>query len=207
MHRLVLLLALIACQAKQETPASDSATVPPVTQSTPPAATGNIAAGSCGENVIRDEGIGDLRIGATVESVRQKCTVVRDTTVPGAEGMPSRRLSVAFPQDTVQAEIVDGRVWRISVRSQRPRTADALGVGTSIGRLRQPEGAHGMTGEGAFFVALPEHCGMSFRIVNGGPETKRGDLDRAGLFRVSELAAVSEVLIFGCNSAPGSAGH
>jgi hypothetical protein len=153
---------------------------------------------SCGEEILGEEGIGEIRIGSTVESVRQKCNVLRDTTAIGAEAMPARKLTVALSTDTVEAEIVDGRVWRIAVSSPRLRTADALGVGTSIGRLRQLKNPRGMMGEGQFFVASPDHCGMSFRLSNAGPRAKRGDLDRAGLFRLPETAVVSEVLIFGC---------
>lgn len=163
---------------------------------------------SCGDEVLGDEGIGELRIGATVDSIRQKCNVIRDTTAIAAEGMPARKLTVALSRDTVEAEIVNGRVWRIAVASPRLRTADALGVGTSIGRLRQLRNPRGMMGEGQLFVASPQHCGMSFLLSNAGPGALRGDLDRAGLFRLPETAVVSEVLIFGCNltSPPSSGG-
>jgi hypothetical protein len=215
MRRLILMVALIGCEMKKEpAPASpsSSSTTPfssPAEQLTSPAAAGPRGQkSSCGVEVLGEEGIGELRIGVTVESVRQKCNVIRDTTVTGAEGMPARKLTVALSRDTVEAEIVDGRVWRIAVDSPRLRTADALGVGTSIGRLRQLKNPRGMTGEGKFFVASPQHCGMSFRLSNAGPRAQRGDMDRAGLFRLPETAVVSEVLIFGCKPALGpSAGE
>ncbi len=198
MRRLILLLALIGCEVKQEpapdSPSSSSSASP----STTPATSASGRQVACGAEVLGEEGIGELRIGATVEAVRERCNVVRDTTAPGAEGMPARKLAVALSRDTVEAEIVDGRVWRIAVGSPRLRTADALGVGTSIGRLRQLKDPRGMMGEGQFFVASPQHCGMSFRIANAGPRA-RGDMDRAGLFRLPDTAAVAEVLIFGCN--------
>ena len=56
-----------------------------------------------------------------------------------------------------------------------------------------------MTGEGAFFVASPDHCGMSFRLANAGPRARRGDLDSAGLARLPQRQSLSEVLIFGCH--------
>ena len=180
MRRLILLVALIGCD-KAPAPASSSTS----------------GKSPCGTEVLGEEGIGELRIGATVESVRQKCNVVRDSTAPGIEGMPARKLAVALSRDTVEAEIVDGRVWRIAVHSPRLRTADALGVGTSIGRLRELKEPRGMMGEGQFFVVSPQHCGMSFRVANAGPRA-RGDMNRAGLFRLPETAAVAEVLIFGC---------
>lgn len=197
MRRLVLMVALIGCEAKKAAP--DASSSSPTDSSPRAAATGVIAPkSSCGTEMLGEQGIGELRIGATVESIRQKCDVVRDTIVPGPEGMPARKLAVALSRDTVEAEIVDGRVWRIAVHSPRLRTADALGVGTSIGRLRQLKDSRGMMGEGQFFVASPQHCGMSFRLSNAGPLAKRGDMDRTGLFRLPETATVSQVLIFGC---------
>lgn len=209
MRRLILLVALIGCEVRKEpAPASSStssATPPfggPAQSASPGATTASGQKSSCGTEVLGEEGIGELRIGVTVESVRLKCNVVRDTTAPGAEGMPARKLAVALSRDTVEAEIVDGRVWRIAVHSPRLRTEDALGVGTSIGRLRQLKEPRGMMGEGEFFVVSPQHCGMSFRLSNAGRQA-RGDMDRAGLFRLSEAAVVSHVLIFGCKPASG----
>jgi hypothetical protein len=190
--RAILLLTLIACESRKEaSPAAD----------TSPAAARSVIQpmSSCGEDVATDEGIGELRIGTTVEAVRQKCTVVRDTTVIAAEGMPARKLAVVFARDTVEAEIVDGRIWRIAVLSPRFRTPDSLGVGTSGARLLQLRNPRGMTGEGKFFVASPEHCGMSFRLANAGPGARRGDLDSARLARLPKSTVVSEVLIFGCH--------
>ena len=191
MRRLLLVLALFGCKAKNETSS--------VAASSSAASSVKFPTSSCGEEVITDEGIGQLRIGATVESIKQKCKVVRDTTVNGAEGMPTRKLAVAFSKDTVDAEIVDGRVWRIAVHSPGLRTASLLGVGTLNQRLiMQLKNAHGMMGEGALFVASPDQCGMSFRLANGGPRAQRGDLDRAGLFGLPVTTVVSEVLVFGC---------
>lgn len=205
MRRLVLMLGVLGCAADKE-PAPASPSSSPATSSASTAAPSALPGAngvsgkksSCGDEVLGDEGIGELRIGATVEHVRQRCKVIRDTTALGAEAMPARKLTVALSRDTVEAEIVNGRVWRIAVESPRLRTADALGVGTSIGRLRQLKNPRGMMGEGQFFVASPDHCGMSFRLSNAGPRAQRGDLDRAGLFRLPETAVVSEVLIFGC---------
>ena len=154
---------------------------------------------SCGEAIVRDEGIGKLRIGTPVDSIAASCPVLRDTTMIGAEGMPSRKLVVLFSRDTVEAEIVNNRIWRVSLVSPRYRTVDSLGVGTPLSRLLQLKNPRGMTGEGKFFVASPEHCGMSFRLTNAGPGAQRGDLDRAGLARLPASAVVSEILIFGCH--------
>lgn len=198
MRRLALMLALVACGKKGESTPADSSSSLPAASSSPVAGAGDRTA-ACGDEIIADEGVGQLQIGAGMESVRQKCNVVRDTTVVDVEGMPSRRLAVVFSRDTVEAEIVDGRVWRIAVVSPRLRTADSLGVGTTIARLLQLKDPHGMTGEGQFFVASPAHCGKSFRLAIAEVGPAPGDLDRAGLARLPRSTAVNEVLIFGCH--------
>jgi hypothetical protein len=189
-----VILALIGCRAKDEAPSSSPSTRAP--SSATPTVSRQLT--SCGNEVLSEQGIGELRIGITVDSLRQKCNVIRDTTAIAAEGMPARKLLVALSRDTVEAEIVNSRVWRIAVGSPRLRTADALGVGTLIGRLRQLKDPRGITGEGQLFVVSPDHCGMSFRLSRQPPAAQRGELDRRGLFQLSEATVVTEVLIFGC---------
>ncbi|HKC80595.1 MAG TPA: hypothetical protein VKB91_05330 [Gemmatimonadaceae bacterium] len=197
----VLLLALLGCEAKREAPpaAQPDPPAPPTAAPAP-----SIAASTCGDDeTLTDEGIGHLRIASTVEAVGLNCTIVRDTTAIGAEGMPARKLLVALSQDTVEAEVVSGRVWRIAVASSRLRTADSLGVGTTKARLLQLTKPRLMTGEGRLFVASPEHCGMSFRLAKVGRDALRGNRDRVGLARLPDTAVVSEVLIFGCRLPAG----
>lgn len=186
---LTLLLALGGCKAKQE-PASAS--------SSPTTSSGQASRSACGDEILADEGIGELRIGATVASVREKCSILRDTTVIAAEGMPARKLAIALSRDTVEAEIVSDRVWRIAVLSPRLRTADSLGVETSRARLLQLTNPRVMTGEGQLFAMSTEHCGMSFRLANTGPGALGRSVERGGLAGLPESTVVSEVLIFGC---------
>lgn len=195
MRRLAFLFALIGCEAKQEQqPASRSS----------PSATGSAShdTTSCGDKVVGEEGIGQLRIGASVDSIRQKCKVVRDTTVQDSEGMLQREIVVVFSRDTVTADIVSGRVWRIAVGSPGLQTADSLRVGKNVARLLQLKNPRGMVGEGEFFVASSQHCGMSFRLALAGHAVYRGDLDRAGLARLPASTIISEVLVFGCHLRP-----
>lgn len=197
----VVVLALFACEAKKEGPpaAQPGTPAPPIAAPTP-----SVAASTCGDETLTDEGIGHLRIASTVEAVSLNCSIVRDTTAIGAEGMPARKLLVALSRDTVEAEVVSGRVWRIAVASPRLRTSDSLGVGTTKAGLLQLTKPRLMTGEGRLFVASPEHCGMSFKLTNVGRDALRGNLDRVGLARLPDTAVVSEVLIFGCRIPPGT---
>jgi hypothetical protein len=148
----------------------------------------------CGEDhTLSGAGVGDFRVGATVEDVRARCDVVLDTLLQaGAEGMPEQRLAVTIGADTVQATIVSGRVWRIEVRSPRFRTRDSLGVGSTVADLKKQPLEYLGFGEGGPFVALPAHCGMSFSLA-GVPGTPRT------IDRVPPEARVDLVLLLGCD--------
>jgi hypothetical protein len=205
MRRLVLVLALVGCESNEARQPAPPPAPPDTTDATsqssrPAPSNSGRQTFACGEEIVTDEGIGALRIGATVSSIRQKCNVLRDTTALADEGMPARKLTVAFSRDTVEAQIVDGRVWRIAVHAPRLQTADSLGVGITLARLLRLRNPRGMTGEGMYFVASPEHCGMSFRLANAGLGAWRGDQDSAGLARLPRSSVVSEVLVFGCRS-------
>jgi hypothetical protein len=179
-------LGVQACRGRDSAPAGDTS---------PPRAGATAAAtATCGVDTtttVTGEGIGALRVGAPVEDVARQCRVVRDATAPGPEGMPERRIVVAIGRDSVSAVVDSGRVWRLHVRTPAFRTADSLGVGTTGPTLRRP-GARVLAGEGAVFVTLPSHCGLSFRLrgVEFGRVTRPA--------QIPDTAVVEDVLAFGC---------
>lgn len=197
---IALILGLLACEAKREAPDSSPADSPalPSAAETTSAASRDVPARKCGEATITGDGIGDLRLGMTLDAVRASCVVLRDTTRPASEGMTARMITIAFPRDTVEAEIVDARVWRIEVLSPRLRTSDSLGVGTPLRRLLTLRNPRGLTGEGQLFVASPEHCGLSLRLSDNGSSARSQDWDRAALSRLPPGTVVDKILIVGC---------
>lgn len=98
-----------------------------------------------------------------MDSVRARCAVVGDTVLR-LEGQDQPAIRVALGADTVLIEIVDGRVWRITVRSPGLHTADSIGIGTPARRLAD-SGAIIARGEGGHYILSPEHCGLSFEIA------------------------------------------
>ena len=195
---IALLSTSAACDAKKAQPLPDSqqasAGVSATDETSSPRTDGPV----CGGEILTDEGVGKIRIGESVESVRRDCTVVRDTTQLGAEAMPTRMVSVLFPRDTVEAEIVDDKVWRVAIDSPHFSTADSLRVGTPLTRLLQLRTPQGMTGEGALFVMSPDHCGLSFRLSDNGLPVLR-DPSRTELSRLPAGTHVSNILIVGCH--------
>lgn len=201
---LTLLIGAIGCGQKSEPPPSATATsgasaTQSATSATPAVETRVLG---CGEAIVRGEGIGKLRIGASVDSVRRVCVVIRDTTVRGAEGMPARKMAIAVGADTIEAEIVDNKIWRLAVLSPHLRTPDSLGVGTPLSRFLRMKKPRAFMGEGEVFLMLPSHCGLSFRLADMGPGRPRREYDSAALAKLPKKAHVSEVLVFGCQPPP-----
>ena len=147
---------------------------------------------------ITDSTVGFLRLGQSVADVSARCTVARDTTRPGAEGQSSRVLDVNFGDATVEAEVVDDRVWRIGIESPTFRTSDSLGVGTEIPQLLAQRGARPVSGEGRVFVTTATHCGLSFQLSVADTGTAAGRWTIDALRRLAGDTRVTRVLVIGC---------
>jgi hypothetical protein len=144
---------------------------------------------------LTSDGIGALRLGATVEQVTLACQVLVDTTDPrGPEGMPERSLAVSLGDgpDTVRAVVVGDSIWRLHVHGAWPRAIDSLGVGSTVAELRVRPGAKLINGEGALFIVATDPCGLSFRLDR--PDTTPS-LTIAAL---PDSVKVAEVLVVGC---------
>ena len=209
LHRLVLAaaVALAGCVTPDTDTAGDSGAL--ATPATPPAPGGAdsghrrgvdttrpAVGGGCSATNLTGDGVGPVRIGATVDALRSQCAIVAEGTRPGPEGSTSRFVTVAMNADSVDAEIVDGRVWRVPVTSSRLRTQDGLGVGTPLARLLEIRDVRPAMGEG-LYVLSPAHCGVSFQLANPGgslpPATTVAELRR-----LPASTVVDRVLLTGC---------
>lgn len=187
---LVCVVAVVAhaCSRGDSDPAGDATAR---RLDTPSAA----ASPTCGVDaitVLTGDGIGALRVGASVDDVARACRIIRDTTALGAEGMTERQIVVRLGRDSASAVVDSARVRRVHVRTAAFRTADSLGVGTPGRALRRP-GAQVLTGEGAHFITLPSHCGLSFRLRG----VEFGRVSSPG--QIPDTAGVDEVLAVGCS--------
>lgn len=195
-----LLLALSACHDAAP-PAGRSAADSTASQRSDASAPPVAAARSCGVSagtVVTESGIGDLRIGRPVPEVAARCNVLGDTTEIRAEGLPARIVTVDLGRDTVEAEAVDDRVWRIALEHPAFRTADSLGVGTPLARLLRFDGARGMAGEDGLYLRVPAHCGLSFRLSDSGRGAALADPSPEMLRRLPADTHVDRVLLVGC---------
>ena len=189
----VSLAAVLAACPGERAPGADSTAVPAET-----ASAADVRGCDARGARLTGDGLGALRVGATLASVRDACRIVRDTVAEGPEAQLQRELTIALGADTVTAIVVNDAIWRVHVDDPDIRTADGLGVGTPASAFRSLEGAQVLFGEGVF-IAVPSLCGLSFRLS--------GDADAGALVGTPEASRVAampaaarvvEVLAVGC---------
>ena len=161
------------------------------------------ASGSAGcgpvHPTLAGDGVGALRIGATVQEVSRRCPVVSDKIVRGDEDIPTRMLKVKLAGALVEAVIDEGKVWSVKVDTPTLRTRSGLGVGTSISDLLRQPGLVGDLGEGDLYVFTLSHCGMSFRLGYTPTEADHGEAwTTTHLSRLPRTTKVVQVLLYGC---------
>lgn len=153
---------------------------------------------SCGispESRISEDGIGVLRIGASLDAVRASCTVVSERA--GANDAPLLA-NVDLGRDTAAVEFIMGALRRITLHHQAYRTADSLGVGTHVGQLLNIRNSTGITDRGKLYAVTPTYCGLRFMLVDPAPAAPSVQSGRAALRRLSGETRTRELEIVGC---------
>jgi hypothetical protein len=181
------ILALAAC-----------AEAPPRTEERTAAASAEADAAPCasgGGPVLTGAAVGGVAIRDEAEDVRRRCAVVGDTTLM-LEGQPQPAMRVALGGDTIIAEVVEGRIWRIRVTSPGLATSDSLRVGTPARRLAELPGAQVLAGEGQTFLISPAHCGLSFGLE--GVPVRARPMTTAELASLPDRVRVGAILVTGC---------
>jgi hypothetical protein len=145
-------------------------------------------------------GFGALAIGRTIPEVQAKCEILRDTTELDEEAQPERVVTVRTTRGILKAFVDSGKVWRIIATSTTIRTADSLGLGSTLSQLLSVSDAHGIEGEGGLYITLARYCGLSFRLSYDIPEQlHRSDWNTTHLRQVPDSTTVDQVLATGCH--------
>jgi hypothetical protein len=154
-----------------------------------------------GKLTVTGDGVGALRVGASVAAVRKVCRIPRVKLKRGEAPPPANLLEFKIGSTPVMAEIQDGRVWRIVIDGPQLKTADKLGVSSPLTALLAAGPAQASQGEGVIYATTAHHCGLSFQI---GYRPRHGE-DRDA-WTADALAAlpkdvrINRVLISGCHA-------
>jgi hypothetical protein len=154
-----------------------------------------------GKLTLTGDGVGAVRVGASVAAVRRACHAPVRKLKKGEAPPPANLLEIKIGPTPVQAEIMDGRVWRVIVDDSPLRTLDMLGVGSSLSALLASPGARASETESVIYVTTAASCGVSFALDY---RPRRGE-DRdswtaESLARLPQDARVERVLMSGCKA-------
>lgn len=125
---------------------------------------------------VTSGGIGVARIGMPVSEVRQSCPT-RDTTFSLGEGIQEQGAVIEFAGHRVLALTTGGTtIQRLIIADSSFRTERGLGVGSTVGQLREAYGRLcGAVGEGTVAVWLAGLPNVSF-----GLDTRLSELPASG---------------------------
>lgn len=193
-----ILIAAACRKSDDDIRRDDTSVAPPVSVSPDSVLPVARNCGIMGIPVLTDNGIGELKEGAHVSDVRERCEVVSDTEQLGSEGMKERVLIVRVGSETVRAIINDDRIWRIEITSPRLVTGDSIGVDTPLHQIAIKRGARFVPGEDGVYGFVANHCAMSFRFSVPLRAPRGGDWTVAKIDSAHGDATVDRILITKC---------
>ena len=176
---------------------SDSIVIPPVSVDSSSHETARNC-GVTGNAVVTDNGVGALKVGISVDDVKQMCEVISDSDELGTEGMKERVLVVRIGGESVRSVIVNDRIWRLEITSPHLATVDSLGVDTHLHRIATMRGARFFPGEDGVYGFTADHCGLSFRFSIPLRPPRGSVWTVAAIDEAHGDAAVDKVLITRC---------
>jgi hypothetical protein len=132
---------------------------------------GGLAAGEEGARaLVRDDGVGGVRLGMTVDELRRDVPGARDTTLVLPGGGEERAVLVPVGTRAIAAIVSARGVEQIMVRDTGFSTERGLGVGSSLGELRAAYGSECAApfGSGRIAVWFASAPGVTFAVSRAG---------------------------------------
>jgi hypothetical protein len=152
----------------------------------------------CGDATITGDRVGAVRIGMSLDSVRTRCRIIRDTTEMD-EGEAGRVVYALVAEDTVRIDVMNNSVEFIRVRRNLFMTQDSIRAGMPLARFligRHPEI---LVGEGKVYLVDRTHCGISFGL-SAEAYARARHLTEVSLARLPRSTVIDEILVIGISS-------
>jgi len=145
------------------------------------------------ESRVSEDGLGLLRIGTALESVRGGCAVINERTTDSI-GIAT----IDLGRDTALVDLNKGIIRRITLSHQAYRTSDSLGVGTHISTLLRLREATAITDHERLYAISPAYCGLRFLLLDPAPKSEASRTGRGALRRLSGETRTQQLEIVGC---------
>ena len=151
------------------------------------------------EPIVNGGGVGDLLIGRVPPHFAGNRLVSREWQEDG-NGERYESLTVRFVGIPVEAEVHNGRIWRISLMRRGLRTRDGSQVGDSVQELlRANRSLRREIGPGPSLVLVQENfCGISYVIDADMPDSVLRDPTRKLPPRYAKNARIGWIFVTGC---------
>lgn len=154
-----------------------------------------------GRLTLTGDGVGAVRVGATVAAVRKACHIRSRKLRKGEAPPPEDSFALKVGSAVVQIEARGGRIWRVIVDDGDLRTLDQLGVGTPLSALMASAPTRAGQTEGVIYAATAAHCGMTFALTYRPQRGEdRDNWSPEALRSLPPDTAVDRVLIAGCGA-------
>ena len=151
--------------------------------------------------VVEGNGVGPVRIGVAVKGAKAPGTLIIDRLVPDGEDGYIRSLRLRVGAEAVEAEVLNGKVIRVTVRSPALRTARDFGVGTKLADLLREPGWEAGFAEGHLFIWNRRYCGLSFELdfdPHNDP-ARNPEWSQSSLSSLPASTSIQSILVLGCS--------
>jgi hypothetical protein len=149
----------------------------------------------CADSIITGNRVGVIQIGMSLDSVRTRCRIVRDT-IEMNEGEAGRVVYALVAGDTVRIDVLRNSVWFIKVRRPGFTTTDSIRIGTRLARFLVGRRPTIIVGEGKVYLVVRDHCGNSFGL-SAEAYRRVPNLNEATLTRLPRSTVIDEILVRG----------
>lgn len=115
-------------------------------------------------------------------------------------GVTYEFIRIKLNRTAVDAEVYDGRVWRISINERGISTVDGISVGNDAGQvLRENEFVNPEIGPGPTVVLISNNpCGLSYITDAKMPSDLETPLNRETAVPILKFAKIRKIVASGC---------